>query len=147
MEQSTHKSESPPSKDKNTQETLRQKEQMLQVLANQTHTILWTTDLNLRFTSIAGKLLDTFNIKPENLIGQSIQEHFKTIDPDNTFLKAHMNALKGTAGYYTTNYEGHVFENYIEPLRDESGIVIGITGIALDTTERLQIEQDFASSD
>ena len=143
-EQSTRKSESPPSKDKNTQEALQQKEQMLQFLANKTHIILWTTDLNLRFTSIAGKLLDTFNIKPEKLIGQSIQEHFKIIDidPDNTFLKVHMKALKGTAGYHTTHYKNRVFENYIEPLRDESGIIIGTSGIALDTTERLQIEQD-----
>ncbi|MEK6236246.1 MAG: ATP-binding protein, partial [Planctomycetales bacterium] len=123
------------------EKALRESEARRRLVINQTPAITWTTDLDLIFTSSLGASVTQIDLEPDQLVGTTLFEFFQTKDPNFEPIVAHRAALNGQSTSYETEWSGIVFDAHVQPLRDESGTVIGTIGAALDITERRQTEQ------
>jgi len=128
-------------KRKKAEEALRQSEARLRLLVEQIPAILWMTDMNLQYTSIQGSGLSVLNLKPNQIVGQTLFEYFKTDDPNFPAISAHRRALIGEKVTYELNWANHVFHAHVEPLRDEQGKINGVIGMAWDITDRKRFEE------
>ncbi|MBA3302424.1 MAG: PAS domain S-box protein, partial [Acidimicrobiia bacterium] len=108
----------------------------LRFVAEQAPTVLWSTDLELRFTLSVGAGLATLGLATNEVIGLSLFEFFRTDDPGVPSIAAHLRALRGEPARYEQGWEGRDFECYVEPLRGADGTITGTVGLALDITER-----------
>jgi two-component system, cell cycle sensor histidine kinase and response regulator CckA len=117
---------------------LRESEQRLRLFVDVMPTVLWTTDLDLRITSIRGAALERLSTG-RNLIGTSVTE-FVSSPRD---VKS-PEALQGAAVSTEVVWDGHTFDVHVEPLRAEDGTIVGTIGIALDVTEHRRSEREAA---
>ncbi|HEX7474493.1 MAG TPA: PAS domain S-box protein, partial [Dehalococcoidales bacterium] len=126
-----------------TEEALRESETKLGFVLEQMPSILWTTDSQLKTTSITGAGLAVLNLKPDQLIGKDVFEFVKSSIQPNSPLQAHNNALAGRRMGFEWDLQERSFYSVVEPLRDNNENVIGIVGIALDVTERKKSEETY----
>lgn len=127
-----------------TQEALQQNEVKLGLILEQMPCILWTTDVNLNFTSLTGAGLATYNINPYDYLGKPIAAFTGPEQMNYQVTAAHKRALSGAPISFEWRVlpdREKVFYSYIEPLRNTRGEILGVVGIALDTTERKQAEE------
>jgi diguanylate cyclase (GGDEF)-like protein len=96
--------------------------------------IIWTTDQNLRVTSIWGPSIRESN--PE-LAQTVLYDRFGA----NMLNAALLQALNGESVNYNADYEGHFFSIRIEPLRSDDSSVIGTVGVGLDAPDRRQSDE------
>jgi two-component system, cell cycle sensor histidine kinase and response regulator CckA len=99
--------------------------------------VLWTTDLDLRCTSLAGSGLQSIKVRPEEFIGVSVEVLFPCLPYENRSLQAHRNALAGEGCSFECSVQGRELEAHVEPLRGPNGSVVGVIGAALDGTDRM----------
>lgn len=130
---------------KRADEALRQSEERLRLLVDRMPAVVWSTDLELRFTSSMGAALKGLNLEHNQVVGKTLYEFFQTNDPEFVSIAAHRRALLGESATYETEWLGRTFETHVEPLRLE-GTIIGTIGIALDVTERKTAEKDLELS-
>jgi diguanylate cyclase (GGDEF)-like protein/PAS domain S-box-containing protein len=112
----------------------------LRLVAEQAPAILWSSDLDLRFTALAGAGLAPFAQATNGLVGLSLYEYFRTDDRELPAIAAHLRALRGEPAHYQQAWDGRDFECHVEPLRGADGTIIGTVGLALDITERKAFE-------
>ncbi len=123
-------------------QTVLQSEAQLRLLVAQVPAVIWTTDKNLKYTSIGGAGLAALNLGPSDLIGKHATSTGKAGSPEvDTVLQAHQRALSGESVAYQTRWADSFFEGYIEPLRGADGEIDGCVGVALDITERVRSQQ------
>jgi PAS domain S-box-containing protein len=111
-------------------------EARLEVMIENMPAVLWTTDLNLRFTSSAGAGLKGLGLRKNETVGKSLFEYFRTDDPEFAPIAAHRQALAGESITYELEWQKRVFESHVQPLRSSEGEIIGVVGVALDITDR-----------
>jgi PAS domain S-box-containing protein len=99
--------------------------------------IAWSTDAELRFTAATGRGLEGVELRPGDLVGRTIVEFFGTDDPDFAPIAAHRRALDGQGTAYEQNWMGRRFETRVEPLRDDTGAIVGTLAVAVDVTDRV----------
>lgn len=123
--------------------TLRENETRLRVLIDQLPAILWVTDRDLRYTSSVGQGLRLLGLRPNEVVGTSLDEYFSSIDAydGGVSVRAHQNALKGISSSYEAQRKGYWFECHVEPLHDVRGRIVGVIGLAVDVTERKRAER------
>lgn len=107
--------------------------------------VVFTQDRSRRCTWMHNSC---FGMGPEQLIGKRDEDVF---DPESAARAA---AIKqrvidtgvGVRERFEASRRGEhrVFDMLIEPLRDEQGDIVGITGVSVDITEHSQIELDLA---
>lgn len=97
--------------------------------------VLWSTDTDLRFTSYHGAGLAALGIRSQELIGVSLLDYFQTTDNDFPAIRAHRQALEGRRSTYDLPWQGRIYFTTVEPLRSNSGQVIGCIGVAFDATD------------
>ena len=119
----------------------RDHEARLRLLVEQMPAVLWSTDLDLRFTSSLGGGLAGLGLEPNQVVGLSLSEFFGTDDPEFPPIAAHRRALVGESSTYDIEWTGRTFHSHIEPLRDQQGVIVGAIGVARDITERKQAEE------
>ncbi|MFQ5674749.1 MAG: PAS domain S-box protein [bacterium] len=124
----------------------KESEQRLRLITDQMPAVLWTLDSKLRFTSTTGAGLKTLGLKQEEVVGMSVFEYFQSEDPEFTPIAAHRRALTGESGGYKFEWQNVLFQCYVEPLRDHSGEITGVIGMALDVTEIRTAKQDLKRS-
>jgi PAS domain S-box-containing protein len=98
---------------------------------------LWATDAELRFTACAGRALEAMGLHADAIVGLTIPAFFGTQDPESPPIAAHLRALAGEGTSYEQNRLGRRFETRVEPLRDDTGTIVGTTGVAVDVTDRI----------
>jgi PAS domain S-box-containing protein len=116
--------------------------EQLRLITDQVPAILWTTDADLRITSSAGAGLALLGLCPGQLVGMTLHEALGSDDPEGLPVAAHRRALTGQAVQYENEFGGRAFATRVEPMRDESGRVRGVLGLALDITGRKQVEEE-----
>lgn len=101
---------------------------------------VWSTDreLNIHFNQGGG--LKALGIRQGEHVGLNLKTVLGTDDPDFTPLAASLRALKGESARYHMEWGQRSFETIIEPLRDSEGTVTGTVGLALDVTERRDLD-------
>jgi diguanylate cyclase (GGDEF)-like protein/PAS domain S-box-containing protein len=100
---------------------------------------VWTTDLELRFSSGIGGGLAAFGLQA--IPGTSLFDFYGTYDLDALPIRAHRLALGGESVSFEELRQGRTLQTRVEPLRGESGEITGCIAIAVDVTERKQAEE------
>jgi DNA-binding response OmpR family regulator len=70
----------------------------------------------------------------------TFREFFVTDDEAFTPIEASNRALKGETVPFDLEWGGRYFRALVEPLRDARGTTIGTIGVAVDATDRLELE-------
>jgi PAS domain S-box-containing protein len=118
------------------------REARLKDLVGQMPGILWSTDQDLKITSAMGGSLPAFHVKGAAPLGMTLYDFFQTRDENHPPIARHRRALEGEAVAYEFERAGRVFAAHLEPLRDASGAIRGVVGVALDITERVRAEEE-----
>jgi two-component system cell cycle sensor histidine kinase/response regulator CckA len=105
-------------------------ESKLRSILDQMPLIVWTTDRDLRFTSSGGPAFS----------GLSYQEYFQTQDETFLPIASALRALKGESVQYELVWQGRSLIVFLEPCRDQEGVIEGVIGVALDITAQRQSE-------
>ena len=112
------------------------------MLADRVPVIVWSTDENLRFTSLTGAGLAALGLQPGSLVGVSLRDYFGLDDPEAPMLAAHLRALRGESMHLAMSYKDREYDLHVEPLRDDTSRIIGSAGVALDVTEHVQMQRE-----
>jgi len=103
--------------------------------------LLWATDADGAFTSLAGSGLEAAGVVPSHYAGQPIEALFPAGRAGTGPRHAHLKALLGHAATFDTEVNGRELQAHLEPLRDAGGTILGVIGVALDLTERMAAER------
>jgi two-component system, cell cycle sensor histidine kinase and response regulator CckA len=108
-------------------------ESKLGLLLSQLPAIIWSTDCDLRITSLTGAGLANVSEAFRGREGFLLEQIF---DPAHPAIAAHRRALAGDSVQFESEFHGREFESRVEPLRDIAGKVCGCLSISLDVTEK-----------
>src|SRR5262249_16810442 len=118
---------------------LRQMEQRLRDLIANAPVILFALDRSGMLTLSEGKGLDTFGVKPGELVGQSIFDLYH----DSPDLQSNARrALAGESVTFVTEAKNQFFEIHLIPVLDNRGKVAGVTGVTYNITDRRKTERE-----
>jgi PAS domain-containing protein len=104
----------------------------LRLIAAQLPLYVWTTDRDLRVTSVVGGFVDEADPRRGRWMGRTLYELFRSRQSQYPPIAAHLQALEGEPGGYEYTYEGHRQECLVRPLRDKAGTIVGCLGVALN---------------
>lgn len=100
--------------------------------------VVFALDANGNFTLSEGSGLQVLNLKPGQVVGRSALEIYREY-PE--LIRNLRRALKGES-FTATDQVGRLwFQIQYTPILDETGIFKGVTGIAVDMTDRKEMEQ------
>ena len=118
-------------------------EKRLQLLLRQLPAILWTTDADLRLTSTAGAGLHGLGLQANQGLGMPVAEYFSD-EAGGVIVRGHRDALVGESVTFDATWKDHTYVCSVEPLRDATGAAAGVLALAIDITERKQLEEQLA---
>jgi PAS domain S-box-containing protein len=118
----------------------------LKLLFRQAPGAFWTTDKNLRLTAVVGREGGVLGVRPEDLVGRTIQDFVGTDDPSDPVIAHHLAALAGNPGSFRYAFRQNFYEARIEPLYDGGDQIVGAVGVALNVTERQRTEDELETS-
>ena len=126
---------------KRAEEKVRESEARLRVLVEQLPAALWTVDRSLCFTSAVGAGLGRLGLKPNAVAGLSLAQYFGTSDSLFPPIAAHRRAIAGEATTFHAEWKNGSYTCHVEPLRSSDGELQGAICMALDITDRKQLEE------
>ena len=126
---------------KRAEEKIRESEARLRVLVEQLPAVLWTVGKDLCFTSALGAGLTRLGLKPNQIVGVSLFDYFETPDPAFLPIAAHRRAISGEPTTFHVEWKGGSYTCHVEPLRTAEGDLQGAICMALDITDRRQLEE------
>jgi PAS domain-containing protein len=122
--------------------TLAHQSEHMGMMTDQIPAAVWSVDLDLRFTSAFGASTTTINMDPNQVLGRTLFDYFRTQAIEYAPLAAHVRAMHGeTPGPMRWQVGPRTFEVHIESLRNDQRTVIGAVGIAVDISERAAMEE------
>jgi PAS domain S-box-containing protein len=92
--------------------------------------VFWTTDVQLRVTSVQGNGLEILGITFDDLLGAPLHEHLGASNGINPILMAHRRALAGESTCFEAGIGNFPIEIYLAPQLDKSGTIAGTIGMA-----------------
>ena len=108
--------------------------------------VVWTLGAGLRVTSSLGAGLAERGLLPNQLVGRTLFEVFRTDDPGHPSIANHRRALAGEALLYEEVRAGRLFRVQLEPLRGPDGAVDGVVGLAADVSDQKRAEEQHRRS-
>lgn len=115
----------------------------LKLTVEQMPGILWTLDGDLRVMSCAGAALEELGVAADDLLGARLVELPREVGVRGVVEPAR-SALHGDPVTVEGAWHGRWWRTRCEPLRDQSGAVIGVTGLSLDVTEEHSRQAELA---
>ncbi len=112
------------------------REALLRMLLDQLPALVWTTDGDLRVTAALGELADSPSL---TAVGTTLVEQWGAADEVGA-IAAHRRALAGESVEHEHEVGGRILASHLEPLRDASGAVAGVIGVAVDVTATRTLE-------
>ncbi len=119
-------------------ESLRERDELLALVFDQLPVVIWTTNPDLRITSMRGAALRGTALDPERMSGRLLTE-FELPDQAAS-IERHRAALAGQTIYYDVVREGRTLRGMVAPLRSASGAIAGTLGMTMDITVQAQAE-------
>ncbi|MBV9851198.1 MAG: PAS domain S-box protein, partial [Armatimonadetes bacterium] len=123
---------------KQAEDALRAAEQRLESVVANLPVVIFTIDAGGVFTLSEGQGLKALGLRPGQVVGQSIFDVYRDAPEVVDSIRA---ALRGEATSWTAPVGGRFFETHCTPVRDETGRISEIIGVARDITERKRVEQ------
>jgi len=116
-------------------------------LVDQLPVLIWSSDQYLRVTSRRGGGLTL--LAPPAGPGEGLRVGDVVENPVEAarVIEAHEAALRGTPTTYEISFRGRTFSARVEPLRDGSGQICGVAGVAFDITDRRRAENALQASE
>jgi len=127
-------------------EAIDERDTTLRLIVNQMPAVLWSTDTELRLTSSDGAALTSLGHKPNQFVGVTLFDFFRTTDPEFLPLVAHRKALCGESVSFEVEWSGRTYASHCEPLRNPDNSIKGVIGIALDITRQKRTERELQKS-
>jgi PAS domain S-box-containing protein len=127
-------------------EAIEERDTTLQLMVGQMPAVLWSTDTDLRLTSSDGAALRYLGHKPDQFVGVTLFDFFRTTDPEFLPLAAHRKALLGESVSFDFEWSGRTYASHCEPLRHPDGTIKGVIGVALDITRQKRTERELQKS-
>ena len=121
-----------------------EQERRLRLLLSQVPAVLFTVDLDMRITSVAGTGLDEQQLSKDELVGAHFEALVSGQDHRAACIAAIQRVFTGEPASYETRVRDRWLQNDVEPLRDRDGSVIGAIGVMLDVTEVRSNAERFA---
>jgi PAS domain S-box-containing protein len=109
-----------------------EKNEQFRVMVSEMPICVWSTDRDLRLTTSAGAALRRFNVRTDELVGQSLPDY---VGNESTIVTHARRALAGESVRCECEWDSRTLGIYQEPLRDSNGVIIGTVGLSTDTTE------------
>jgi len=131
---------------KEAKEAIDERDTTLRLIVNQMPAVLWSTDTDLRLTSYDGAGLTGLGHKPDQFVGVTLFDFFRTTDPEFLPLVAHRKALLGESVSFEVEWSGRTYASHCEPLRNPDNSIKGVIGIALDITRQKRTERELQKS-
>jgi diguanylate cyclase (GGDEF)-like protein len=100
-------------------------------LLRQLPVFLWSTDAELRYTSVAGPALP--GVVPK--LGTPVHHSYDSRSRPLEVLRAHERALRGGSGVFEHELDGSIHRCVVEPLRDSGGRITGAVGVGVEITD------------
>ena len=113
----------------------------LQRILGQLPAVLWSTDRELRLTSLHGALLASLGLPSTKVTGVSLVALFGVESDAADTIRAHRRALRGESTRCDLVWQERTWQVQVEPLAAADGSTIGTVGIALDITPRAMAER------
>lgn len=127
-------------------QAIEERDVTLQLVVSQMPAVLWSTDTNLRLTSSDGAGLRALGHKPNQFVGVTLFDFFRTTDPEFLPLVAHRKALLGESVSFEVEWSGRTYASHCEPMRNPDGTIKGVIGVALDITRQKRTERELQKS-
>ena len=127
-------------------EAIDERDTTLRLIVNQMPAVLWSTDTDLRLTSSDGAGLTGLGHKPNQFVGVTLFDFFRTTDPEFLPLVAHRKALLGQSVSFEVDWSGRTYASHCEPLRNPDNSIKGVIGVALDITRQKRSERELQKS-
>jgi len=127
-------------------EAIDERDTTLRLIVNQMPAVLWSTDTDLRLTSSDGAALTSLGHKPNQFVGVTLFDFFRTTDPEFLPLVAHRKALLGESVSFEVEWSGRTYASHCEPLRNPDNSIKGVIGISLDITRQKRTERELQKS-
>jgi PAS domain S-box-containing protein len=113
-------------------------EQHMRAVVANAPLVLFALDARGIYTFSEGRGLSALGRKPGQVVGQSALD----VNRGNPKVQDAMRrALAGETVVFTDRTPNYTFELWLTPQKDSSGAVMGVIGVSLDVTERVQAEQ------
>ena len=117
----------------------------LELLVAQMPVVAWTTDLELRYTSLAGASLTSTGLNPADLVGDLLEAALRDEASLDIAVKAHHRALAGeTVTYERFTDAGATVSARVGPLLDDAGAIVGTVGVRLDIADERRARAELA---
>jgi two-component system, cell cycle sensor histidine kinase and response regulator CckA len=126
------------SEETETRQALAEKQHLLQSLLDNAPLVLWSVDNEGRFQLSEGSALSLLGLAPGEVVGKSVTEQFPA---PLRMGEVTDRVLRGEPVEGIVSVGQHDFEYRYLPQRDETGRVIGGTGVAIDVTARRRAER------
>ncbi len=109
----------------------------LRSLLDRMPVLLWTTDFQLKLTSVTGSGLETLGLKRDDGVGLSLGEYLEKNGLGSDILAAHQRAREGElVGFrFESKKFGKIFHGWVAPLRDIEGEISGTISTAMEIPE------------
>lgn len=122
---------------------IRHSEAQLRSVLEQMPGLMWTVDTGMRIQRHAGRGHEHLRVRPNERAGRLLTDVFA---PDHPILEAARDALAGQASSYESERDGRNLETYVEPMRAESGEIVGAIGMAVDVTGTVRARRELTES-
>ena len=125
-------------------EVLLESEQRLRALVTSTPVILWVVNRERRFTLVEGKGLENLGLSPGALIGKPAFDLLEAGPEIEACLDKALAGFEATSVGTAVVAPGEWLETRCSPYYNQEGEVVGVIGLSLVVTERIQAEQELA---